>query len=171
VFLADLGLAPPTALTKELLAAYGRDDLAELNEWFTRRHDRATQPERVAAARTVTAVAAQGDEVARAIVDEQGRRLALYAEVAARKVGLTERAAPVPVVLTGSVLTAPDSPVAAAMHRHAADLLPGADLHLAALPPAAGAALDAIAEAGEPVDAATVSMLGATAPPPEFLAT
>jgi N-acetylglucosamine kinase-like BadF-type ATPase len=171
VFLADLGLAPPTALTKELLAFYGRDDLAELNEWFTRRHDRATQPERVAAARTVTAVAAQGDGVARAIVDEQGRRLALYAEVAARKVGLTDRPEPVPVVLTGSVLTAPDSPVAEAMHRHAAVLLAGARLHVGALPPAAGAALDAIAEADQPVDENTLEKLGATAPSPEFLAT
>jgi N-acetylglucosamine kinase-like BadF-type ATPase len=168
VFLADLGVAPPTALTKELLAFYGRDDLARLNEWFTRRHKPATQPERLAAARTVTAVAAQGDEVALAIVDEQGRRLALYASIAARKVGLLER---VRVVLTGSVLSAPDSPVAAALHRHAATLLPGANLHGAALPPAAGAALDAIAEAGLSVDAGTVERLGATAPPPDFLIT
>ena len=56
----------------------------------------ATYAERVSAARTVTAVAAQGDEVARAIVDEQGRRLALYAEVAARKVGLADRRSPSP---------------------------------------------------------------------------
>ena len=171
VFLAELGVAPPTALTKELLTFYGRDDLSALNEWFTRRHDRATHAQRVAAARTVTAVAVQGDEVARAIVDEQGRRLALYAEVAARKVGLTERPEPVPVVLTGSVLTGPDSPVAEAMRRHAAELLPAANLHLATLPPAAGAALDAIAEAGQPVDATTLGRLGATAPPAQFLAT
>jgi N-acetylglucosamine kinase-like BadF-type ATPase len=171
VYLAELGIAAPTALTKELLAFYGRDDLAGLNEWFTRRHDPATYAQRVSAARTVTAVAAQGDEVARGIVDEQGRRLALYAEVAARKVGLTDRPGPVPVVLTGSVLTAPDSPVAAAMHRHADALLPGAHLHVAALPPAAGAVLDAIAEAGRPVDTATLERLGTTAPPTEFLAT
>ena len=109
--------------------------------------------------------------MARAIVDEQGRRLALYAKVAARKVGLTGRDEPVPVVLTGSVLTAHDSPVAAAMHRHVATLLPGARVHEAVLPPAAGAVLDAIAEAGEPVDTATCDRLAATAPPPSFLVT
>jgi hypothetical protein len=104
-------------------------------------------------------------------VDEQGRRLALYAEVAARKVGLTERPEPVPVVLTGSVLTGPDSPVAEAMRRYAAELLPAANLLLATLPPAAGAALDAIAEAGQPVALTTLDRLGATAPAAPFLAT
>jgi N-acetylglucosamine kinase-like BadF-type ATPase len=171
VYLAELGLAPPTALAGELLAFYGRSDLAELCEWLTRRHDRATQAERLSGARTVTAVAGQGDPVAREIVDEQGRRLALYAEVAARKVGLRDRAEPIPVVLTGSVLMAVDSPVAAAMRTHLERTLPGAVAHLATLPPVAGAALDAIAEGGGRVDGDTVARLAATAPPAEFLKT
>jgi len=161
VYLADLGLGPPTALTEGLLRHYRRDNLAELCEWFTRRHDRASHLERVSAAPVVTAASAAGDPVAGEIVDEQGRRLALYGEVAARRVGLLDRADPVPVVLTGSVLTTAGSPVAAAMRRHLQRLLPAAVPRLAALPPVAGAALDAIAEAGHPVDSTMLERLAA----------
>lgn len=161
VYLADLGLAPPTALTGRLLAHYGRDNLAELCEWFTRRHDRASHAERVSAAPVVTAAAAEGDPVASDIVDEQGRRLGLYAEVAARRVGLLDRGDLVPVVFTGSVLTSAGSPVAAALRRHLPRLLPASAPRLSPLPPVAGAALDAIAEAGQPVDEATLQQLEA----------
>jgi len=72
--LAELGIGAPTALTDALLEFYGRADLAELNQWLTRRHDRATQAQRLAAAHVVPAVATAGDAVAQGIVDEQGRR-------------------------------------------------------------------------------------------------
>lgn len=171
VNLAELGVAPPTALTAALLEFYGRADLGQLNEWLTRRRDRATQPQRLAAARTVIAVAQGGDPVAGGIVDEQGRRLATYAEVAARRVGLRAQDRPIAVVMAGAVLMAPGSPVAAATVRHLAALLPEGVAAVAALPPVAGAALDAIAEAGEPVTAVTMQRLGTTAPSPEFLQT
>jgi N-acetylglucosamine kinase-like BadF-type ATPase len=157
VNLAELGIGPPTALTAALLGFYGRTDLAELNQWLTRRHEKATQAQRLAAAHIVPAIAADGDEVARRIVDEQGRRLALYAEVAARRVGLID--APVPVVLAGTVLMAPDSGVATATRTHLATLLPTAVATVATVPPVAGAALDAIAEAGIAVDADTAARI------------
>ncbi|MBO0830661.1 MAG: hypothetical protein J2P29_01690, partial [Actinobacteria bacterium] len=161
VFLADLGLGPPTALTGRLLAHYRRDNLADLCEWFTRRHDRASHVERVSAAPVVVTAAADGDPVACDIADEQGRRLALYADVAARRVGLLERGDPVPVVLTGAVLTSAGSPVVAALRRYLQRLLPAAVPCLATLPPVAGATLDAIAEAGQPVDESTLQKLEA----------
>lgn len=161
VYLADLGLGPPTALTERVLAHYRRASLAELCEWFTRRHDRASSAAQAGAAPVVTAAAVDGDPVAAEIVDEQGRRLALYGEVAARRVGLLERGDPVPVVLTGSVLTTADSPVAAALRGHLQRLLPAAAPRVATLPPVAGAALDAIAEAGRPVDETTLQRLSA----------
>jgi N-acetylglucosamine kinase-like BadF-type ATPase len=157
VNLAELGIGPPTALTDTLLAFYKRADLAELNQWLTRRHNKATQAQRLAAAHLVPAVAAAGDEVAGQIVDEQGRRLALYAEVAARHVGLTGDR--IPVVLAGTVLMAPDSGVAAATRIHLATLLPTAVATVATVPPVAGAALDAIAEAGIPVNADTAARI------------
>ena len=152
VSLAELGVAPETALGAELLAFYGKSSVAEMLEWFTRRHQPATRADRLSAARTVTAVAGRGDAVAQEIVDEQGRRLALYAEIAARKVGLRDGSRPISVVLTGSVLMAPASPVVDALDAHLREMLPGAVAHRAVLHPVAGAALDAIAEGGVPVN-------------------
>ena len=171
VSLAELGVAPPTALGPELLAFYGKSSVAEVLEWFTRRHQPATRAEQLSAARTVTAVAGQGDAVAQEIVDEQGRRLALYAEIAARKVGLRDGSRPISVVLTGSVLMAPASPVVDALDGHLREMLPGAVAHRAVLHPVAGAALDAIAEGGLPVTADTAGRLAATAPPAEYFKT
>ena len=60
VSLAELGVASETALGAELLAFYGKSSVAEMLEWFTRRHQPATRADRLSAARTVTAVAGRG---------------------------------------------------------------------------------------------------------------
>jgi N-acetylglucosamine kinase-like BadF-type ATPase len=171
VYLAHLGAAPETALAPALLEFYRMTDLAELNHWFTRRRQPAGIPEKVRAARVVTGTARHGDPVAAGIVDEQGRRFALYAEIAARQVGLRPGGAPVPVVMSGSVLTERDSPVAAALAAHLPRLLPEAELRPATLPPAAGSALDAIAEGGVVVTPAVAGCLAATIPPASFFRT
>ena len=88
--LADLGAAPATALGQALLDFYGLPDLTELNRWFTRRQNPADPAERPRAARVVTDAARLGDQVAIDIVREQGRRLAFYAEIAARHAGLRD---------------------------------------------------------------------------------
>ena len=104
VFLAEIDAAPATALGPALLDFYGLPDLTELNRWFTRRRDPADPgAERPRAARVVTEAARQGDPVAIDIVREQGRRLAFYAEVAARHAGLVDTGALIPVVLSGSI--------------------------------------------------------------------
>jgi hypothetical protein len=116
--------------------------------------------------------ARQGDPVATEIVREQGRRLAFYAQIAARKVGLTSSGgAHIPVIMSGSILMAPDSPVAAALREQLPRLLPGADPRHATLPPVAGAALDALAEGGVTITPAVIHCLGATVPPPSFFRT
>jgi N-acetylglucosamine kinase-like BadF-type ATPase len=175
-FLACIGAAPETALGPALLDFYGLPDLGELNRWFTRRHDRAPEAERNRAARVVTGAARQGDPVAMEIVNEQGRRLAFYAEIAARHAGLRRAAlpntaAPIPVVMSGSVLTDRDSPVAAALCDHLPRALPGADPRHAVLPPAAGAVLDALAEGGVTLTPAVVERLRVTMPPSSFFIT
>ena len=93
VYLAHLGAAPQTALGPALVHFYGAADLAELNRLFTRRGHKAGTADMARAARVVTETARQGDPVAADIVNEQGRRLAFYAEIAARHAGLdrTER--------------------------------------------------------------------------------
>jgi N-acetylglucosamine kinase-like BadF-type ATPase len=171
VCLAELGIGPATVLGSALLEHYQQPSVAELNHWFTRRRNPASQADRTGAARVVTAVAGQGDPVAREIVDEQGRRLALYAQVAARQVGLLDTSGPVAVVLSGSVLMAEASPVAAALLDHLQRSMPGAVAHSTTLPPVAGAALDALAEGGVEVTREVVDQLAATTPTREFFRT
>jgi len=171
VSLADLGLAPETALSQALLDHYDQSSAAELDHWLTRREGSASHRERTSCARLVTAVAAGGDEVARRIVREQGRRMALYAGVAARRTGLAAADVPVSVVLSGSVLMAPDSPVAAALLAELPQHVPRAQAHRRSLPPVAGALLDALAENGVAVTAAVTAQVVETMPPGDFLAT
>ncbi len=171
VYLAELGVAPATGLAAALVDFYAQPSVTELNHWFTRRDGRATYRDRTRAARVVTALAAQGEPVAVEIVREQGRRLAMYAGIAARKVGLLADTAPVSVVLSGSVLMAPDSPVASALLAQLGDHLPGAEPHPATLPPVVGAALDSLGEAGIEVGTTTVGKMAASAPGADFLST
>jgi N-acetylglucosamine kinase-like BadF-type ATPase len=170
-FLAEIDAAPATALGPALVDFWGLPDLTELNRWFTRRRDAADPAERPRAARVVTEAARQGDRVAIDIVREQGRRLAFYAEIAARHAGLRDAGAPIPVVMSGSILMDRDSVVAAALREQLAALLPGADPRPAVLPPAAGAALDALAEGGVTLTPEVVDRLTATLPPPPFFQT
>lgn len=171
VYLVELGIGPATALGPALLEFYQLPNVVELNHWFTRRRQPASHADRTGAARVVTAVAGQGDVVAKDIVDEQGRRLALYAQIAARKVGLLDSPEPVTVVLSGSVLMAEESPVAAALLDHLRRSMPGAVAHSTTLPPVAGAALDALAEGGVETTRQIVAQLAATAPTRAFFKT
>jgi N-acetylglucosamine kinase-like BadF-type ATPase len=170
-FLAELDAAPTTSLGPALLDFYGLPDLAELNRWFTRRQNPADPAQRPRAARVVMDAARQGDRVATEIVREQGRRLAFYAEIAARQAGLCDTVKSVPVVMSGSILMSPDSPVAAALSDQLPRLLPNANLRRAVAPPAAGAALDALAEGGVIVTDEVVARLAASMPPPPFFQT
>ncbi|MBE1586585.1 BadF/BadG/BcrA/BcrD ATPase family protein [Nonomuraea angiospora] len=171
VNLAELGLGRETALTAALPAHYGLSSVAELNHWFTRREGAATHPQKAGCARVVTATAAAGDPVAVEIVRAQGRHLATYAGVAARRTGLTSAGGAVGVVLTGSVLMADASPVAEAMLAELPAHVPGAVPHRSALPPVAGAALDALGEGGVPLTGAVLDRLMGTLPPKAFFET
>ena len=171
VYLAHLGAAPQTALGPALVHFYGAADLAELNRLFTRRGHKAGTADMARAARVVTETARQGDPVAADIVNEQGRRLAFYAEIAARHAGLDRTDGPISVVMSGSVLADRDSPVTAALADHLPRMLPRAAPRHATLPPVAGAALDALAEAGVAVGPAVAGRLAATIPPPSFFRT
>lgn len=171
VFLAELDAAPATGLTFALLDFYRVPTVTELNHWLTRREGGASMRERNRAARVVTAQAGAGDPVAVDIVREQGRRLALYAGIAARKVDLVADRQPVSVVLSGSVLTADASPVRAALLDQLPRHLPGAVPHAGTLPPVVGAALDAMGEAGVEIDAKVVDAVTRTAPAADFLRT
>ncbi|MDT0406075.1 MULTISPECIES: N-acetylglucosamine kinase [Streptomyces] len=96
------GRGEPTALALALPGHFGLPDMASLIE--------ALHLERVDPARrheltpVLFAVAAEGDGVARAIVDRQAEEIVSMAVVALRRLGLLEEATP--VVLGGGVLAA-----------------------------------------------------------------
>ncbi|HEY6739921.1 MAG TPA: BadF/BadG/BcrA/BcrD ATPase family protein [Actinopolymorphaceae bacterium] len=165
VVLADLGIEPPTSLTSRLLTHFGQPSVESLLHFFTRRENGGTWEDHAKAAREVTAAAAEGDRVALAILEPLAERFADYARAAARKVGLTgtgsadSTAEPVPVTLTGSVLTAPGSPVTTALEAALARRFPAARPTVATLPPVLGAALEALADAGVTLDDGVVGRL------------
>ena len=171
VFLAELGVAAQTALTEALLTHFDKPSATELNHWLTRREGHATHHDRTSCARVVTETARAGDPVALEIVREQGRRLAVYAGVAARRTGLAEAEEPVGVVLSGSVLMAPGSPVTAALITELPAQVPMAAPHRGVLPPVAGALLDALAENGVDVTHAVSGRVADTMPGKDFLLT
>ena len=170
VYRAELGLGPPTTLTKRMLAFFGYDTAEEMLHQFTRRSGRPTRQSHTAA-REVAAAAADGDEVALRIVRRQGEVLADYARVTAQRVGFRVESDEVPVVLAGSVLGADRSPVTAALLAALRTGFPGARPRLATLPPVAGAVLDALASADVALGPEIVDRLLDSAPPPDFLQT
>lgn len=163
VYRSEIGLGPATVLTDSMLAYFGHDSVESLLHQLTRRGGRPlVRPSD--AAREVTRAAADGDLVAKGIVTRQGEDLAEYATVAAAKVGFAPQTDEVPVVLAGSVLTATDSPVTAALLAALATSFPNARPVVALLAPAFGAALDALAECGIDIDPGVVDRIRETAP-------
>ncbi|SDR92877.1 BadF/BadG/BcrA/BcrD ATPase family protein [Actinopolymorpha singaporensis] len=186
VYRAELDLGPATTLTARLLAFFGATDVEALLHSFTGRETGHGWARQAAAAREVVAAAGDGDEVAATLVRDQGRHLADYARVTARRVGFAVDAVPVdggsggngadggagvPVVLAGPVLCAPGSPVTAALLDALSRVFPAARPRLATVPPVSGAVLDALADAGVDLGPAVYERLRTTAPPPAFLAT
>jgi N-acetylglucosamine kinase-like BadF-type ATPase len=171
VCLADLGMAPPTALTGKLLAYFGRPDVESLLHFFTGREQPGTWLHHASAAKEVTRAAAEGDAVACQIVEAQCERLAEYAATAAVRVGFDLEGDEIPVVLAGSVLTGTGSPVAERLAEALKARFGTAGPRLAVFPPLVGSVLDALAEADVAITPAVLERLRASVPPAEFLRT
>lgn len=112
-----------------------------------------------------------GNPVANAIITRQARRLAEYARATATHVGFDPQHDTVPIVLAGSVVTADHSPMADALHHELACQIPQYRPVLPALPPVAGAALDAIADAGIPITDDLLTTMTRTLQNQDFLQT
>jgi N-acetylglucosamine kinase-like BadF-type ATPase len=94
------------------------------------------------------AVAAQGDEVARSLVDRLAAEVCVMAVAAMRQVGMSP--AGVPVVLGGGVLESRDPLLLLEIDRRLAQTAPGATARVLDLPPIAGAALLGLDHVGAP---------------------
>jgi N-acetylglucosamine kinase-like BadF-type ATPase len=167
----DLGLGPPTALTRALLATYQHDTIEGVLHAFTCREGPRPWQDKGHVAREVLAAAGAGDPVASDIVDRHANRLAEHARLTATKAGFNPTRDTVPVILAGSVLTAGHSPMTTALSRELAHHMPRCHPTVSTMPPVAGAALDAIAEAGTPLTDDTLAALKDSLPTEELLRT
>jgi N-acetylglucosamine kinase-like BadF-type ATPase len=94
------------------------------------------------------AAAADGDPVARSLVDRQAAEICLMAAAAMRRLGMAP--AGVPVVLGGGVLESRDPLLLSEIERRLAETAPGAAARLLDVPPIAGAALLGLDYVGAP---------------------
>jgi len=99
-------------------------------------------------------IAGGGDEVARSVVFRQAEEICLMVTAAARKLDLDADLA-VPVVLGGSLMTARDPLLSAAIRDGLLAALPAADIRTVDVPPVAGAALLGLDYVGVPASALT----------------
>jgi N-acetylglucosamine kinase-like BadF-type ATPase len=93
-------------------------------------------------------VAAQGDQVARSLVDRQAAEICVMAAAAMRQLSMAP--AGVPVVLGGGLLESRDPLLLSAVGRHLAEAAPGATARVLDVPPVAGAALLGLDYVGAP---------------------
>ena len=93
-------------------------------------------------------VAAQGDRVARSLVDRQAAEICVMAAAAMRQLSMAP--AGVPVVLGGGLLESRDPLLLSAVGRHLAEAAPGATARVLDVPPVAGAALLGLDYVGAP---------------------
>jgi N-acetylglucosamine kinase-like BadF-type ATPase len=134
------GRGPPTALTAAVAAHFGRSTVEEVSAGL---HLGELDKERISDLSPVLfAVAAAGDPVARSVVAEQATEVVALATVAARRLGLLDKA--YTVVLGGGVLTARHPLLHEAVVAGIQAAAPLATIGTVADPPAAGAALLAL---------------------------
>jgi N-acetylglucosamine kinase-like BadF-type ATPase len=93
-------------------------------------------------------VAAQGDQVARSLVDRQAAEICVMAAAAMRQLSMAP--AGVPVVLGGGLLESRDPLLLSAVGRHLTEAAPGATARVLDVPPVAGAALLGLDYVGAP---------------------
>ncbi|MEV0237278.1 BadF/BadG/BcrA/BcrD ATPase family protein [Nonomuraea sp. NPDC050786] len=134
---AEDGRGVPTALTGLITAHFGTATVEELV--LEVHFGRLAEDRLHELSPGVLAVAAEGDAVARALVERQAEEVTVLAEVCLRRLDLLET--PVEVVLGGGMLTARDPLLMSLLDSGFAVRAPRAKLVLADVPPIVGAAL------------------------------
>lgn len=142
---AELGIDPPTSLTKALLEHHGVQNVEALLHAHTARGQREAQTVGKLA-RILLDEAANGDPTACRIVLEHGAALGDYAIVAARKVGLLNQN--FALVTAGGVMRHASHLMHEALLSRVREFAPGAHPIRSPLEPVAGAVLLALETAG-----------------------
>lgn len=168
VFHAELGIEPPTTLTRHVLAFFGLSSVEEVLHRLSGR----TQPElpRIDGLTPVLLDEADaGDALARRIVQEHGQGLGKYGVVAARKVGIEGTA--FALVLAGGVLRHPSPLLAEAIIAEVRRTSPNVRPVRARGEPAIGVLLSALEAAGVSLNETVLEKIAATTPEAAFFAT
>jgi N-acetylglucosamine kinase-like BadF-type ATPase len=139
VYEAHLGLGPATSLTDGVLAFFEASNVEEVLHRCTARGTDRNWMEQARLAPILLEEAANGDEVALAIVLAGGIKDANVALVAARAVGLNS--APFRLVLSGGVLRHPSRLLATAIQNRVAEIVPDVEVVEDPPEPVVGAAL------------------------------
>lgn len=155
---AELGVAPPTALTPAVLSYFGVDTVEAALHRCTARGK--PHPPVTPLAKVLLDVADEGDAVARRIVIEHGHALGDYALVAARKVGIERE--PFYLVLSGGVMRHPSSLLPNAVIERVCQFAPDVRPVRSEFEPAIGAAMLALEAIGITIEAAVTQRLRAT---------
>lgn len=169
VYRAELGLDPATSLTRRVLDLFGQRSVEEVLHLLTARgrHHQPVGVDRLAP--ILLDEAANGDPVARRIVEEQGAVLGDYALAAARRVGI--EGTPFPLVLTGGVFRHPAPELAEAVIRRVRSASPAVRPIRSRFEPVVGALIIALETAGLPVGDDVLDRVAATMPPSSLFAT
>ncbi|NDV01332.1 BadF/BadG/BcrA/BcrD ATPase family protein [Pseudoroseicyclus tamaricis] len=162
VYLADLGIAPPTALTARALAHFGMASVEDLLHAFTGRLTPPPKPLPGFAPHVLDA-AAEGDAAALDLAERHADALIGYARAAARKVGIGPGDAP-RIVLAGGVFRHPARLIPARLVAALSADLPGAEVVADVPEPVAGVAALALTAAGTAPGGAVAARLVATLP-------
>jgi N-acetylglucosamine kinase-like BadF-type ATPase len=157
-----LGLGPETSLTDGVLAFFDATSAEEVLHRCTARGTDRHWAEQARLAPVLLEAAANGDEVALAIIKAAGTRNADVAVVAARAVGLDRGL--VRLVLSGGLLRHPSSLLESAICRRFKDVFPHAEVIDDVPEPVIGAVLIASDLLDRPVDTNLRDRLIATMP-------
>jgi N-acetylglucosamine kinase-like BadF-type ATPase len=170
VYRSELGLEPPTTLTLAALAFFNQPTVEALLHHFTARETQAGATNAASQlAPYLLTEAENGDTVARRIVEENANRLAEYALVAARKVGIDH--SPYTVLLNGGVFRHPGALMPDIIRQRIQRVSPGVMLVRSRHEPATGALLLAFELAGIAVTPDLMNRLERGLPPAAFFST
>jgi N-acetylglucosamine kinase-like BadF-type ATPase len=141
---AEDGRGPATALREAVPAHFGVPEVADVA--IAIHQGRLTEQDTRGLAPVLLAAAADGDQVARDLVQRQASEISTMALVVMRRLGLT--GLKTPVVLGGGLLTARDPLLTAAVVDGIGAEAPRAEVTIVDVPPIAGAILLGLDETG-----------------------
>ncbi|CAN5601420.1 BadF/BadG/BcrA/BcrD ATPase family protein [soil metagenome] len=168
VYLAELGIQPPTTLTARILEFYNQPSVETLLHHRTRR-DRTPLPDLRHLARVLLDEAGKGDGIAWQIVQAHGAILGDYALVAARHVALIHTT--FTLVLAGGVFRHPERLLIDSLLARVSAVAPSVQVVQNQLEPVVGALMLAFDAAGISIDENVRMQMLATLPPSTFFMT